>query len=246
MRDISIKWQLLAICIFLVSVPVIILGVLSYQNTKVETYDQIENRLKQQALQVKLLVKNTYLEISDNSEKADEIARKTVYSQAEVISRFLMDWDGPVNKLDSIISSIKVGETGYIWVTDYSGNMLVTRDKDSIGKNFMDSRDTEGNLFFQEAISKARNLSQSQVAYQVYPWKNAGEEKARNKIAALLHDVPRKRVMGISVYFDEIIDANYAEKKIDELKNQLAGIVIGKTGYIFILDANGKYILSYM
>jgi signal transduction histidine kinase len=124
--------------------------------------------------------------------------------------------------------------------------MLVTRDKDSIGKNFMDSRDTEGNLFFQEAISKARNLSQSQVAYQVYPWKNAGEEKARNKIAALLHDVPRKRVMGISVYFDEIIDANYAEKKIDELKNQLAGIVIGKTGYIFILDANGKYILSYM
>ncbi|MBN1903757.1 MAG: methyl-accepting chemotaxis protein [Deltaproteobacteria bacterium] len=245
MRDISIKWQLLAICIFLVSVPVIILGVMSYQNTKAETYDQIENRLKQQALQVKLLVKNVYLEILDNSKKADEIARKTVYSQAEAISRFLMDWDGPVNKLDSIISSIKVGETGYIWVTDYNGNMLVNRDKESIGKNFMDTRDAEGSLFFQEAISKARNLSQSQVAYQVYPWKNAGEEKARNKIAALLHDVPRKRVMGISVYFDEIIDANYAEKKIDELKKQLAEIVIGKTGYIFILDEAGKYVLSY-
>jgi methyl-accepting chemotaxis protein len=245
MKDISIKWQLLAICIFLVSVPVITLGIMSYRNTRTETYNQIESRLKQQALQVKLLVKNTCQEINDNSKKADEIARKTVYAQAEALSKFLMTWDGPVNKLDMIISSIKVGETGYIWVMDYNGNMIANRDKEKIGKNFLDAKDADGKYIFQEAISKAKNLTDTQVAYQTYPWKNEGEEKARNKIAALVNDIMRKRIIGISVYYDEIIDANYAEKKIDELKNQLAGIVVGKTGYIFIIDEAGKYVLSY-
>jgi methyl-accepting chemotaxis protein len=245
MKDISIKWQLLAICIFLVSVPVMTLGIMSYRNTRAETYNQIESRLKQQALQVKLLVKNTFQEITDNSKKADEIARKTVYAQAEALSRFLVTWDGPVNKLDMIISSIKVGETGYIWVMDYTGNMIVNRDNEKIGKNFLDAKDADGNYIFQDAISKTKNLTENQVAYQIYPWKNAGEEKARNKIAALVNDIARKRIIGISVYYDEIIDANYAEKKLNELKNQLSGIVVGKTGYIYIIDQAGKYVLSF-
>ncbi len=244
-KNISIKWQLMAICIFLVTVPVLTLGTLSYQNTQTETFNQIQQRLEQQALQVKMLVKSTYQEIQDNKASSDLLAKDIVGSQAEALSKFLTAWNGSVKELNDIIGSIKVGETGYIWVLDYDGKVIVSKDRESIGKSLWNTRDADGNFIMQEAISTARNLSDNQIAYQVYPWKNAGEDHARNKIAALLHDTARKRVIGISVYFDELVDANYAENKINELKNELAEVVVGKSGYIFILDEKGNYVLSY-
>ena len=244
-KNISIKWQLMAICILLVTVPVLTLGVLSYKNTEKETFNQIEQRLEQQALQVKMLVENTHKEIQDNKASSDLLAKDIVGSQAEALSKFLSAWEGPVKELNDVIASIKVGETGYIWVLDYEGKLLVSNDKQNIGNNLWNMKDADGNYIMQEAISTGRNLSAGQVAYQVYPWKNTGEDKARNKIAALLHDVARKRVVGISVYFDELVDESYADNKLNELKKKLAEVVVGKSGYIFILDEKGNYVLSY-
>ncbi len=244
-KNISIKWQLMAICILLVTVPVLTLGVLSYKNTEKETFNQIEQRLEQQALQVKMLVENSYKEIQDNKASSDLLAKDIVGSQAEALSKFLSAWEGPVKGLNDVIASIKVGETGYIWVLDYEGKLLVSKDKQNIGNNLWNTKDADGNYIMQEAISTGRNLSAGQVAYQVYPWKNTGEAKARNKIAALLHDVARKRVVGISVYFDELVDESYADNKLNELKKKLAEVVVGKSGYIFILDEKGNYVLSY-
>lgn len=245
LKNISIKWQLMAICILLVSVPVVTLGFLSYQNTRTETFNQIEQRLQQQALQIKLLVESVHLEIQANRQNSNELAEKIVGSQAEAFSRFLVSWKGSNKELDDVIASIKVGKTGYVWVADYTGNMIVTKDRQTDGGNLWNSQDNSGNFFMQEAIAKARQLSDAQVAYQIYSWKNPGEEKARDKIASLLHDTQRKRVIGISVYLDELIDADFTERKIDNLKDQLANMVVGKTGYIFILDQKGNYILSY-
>ncbi len=244
-KDISIKWQLMAICIFLVTIPVLTLGILSYRNTQTETFNQIQQRLEQQALQVKMLVKSTYEEIQANKASSDLLAKDIVGSQAAALSNFLKAWNGPVRELNDIITSIKVGETGYIWALDYDGNVIVSKDKQSIGTSLWNTKDANGNFIMQEAISTARNLSASQIAYQVYPWKNAGEDHARNKIAALLHDVARKRIIGISVYFDELVDASYAENKINELKKNLSDVVVGKSGYIFIVDTKGNYVLSY-
>ena len=46
----SIKWQLMAICVFLVVVPVVVLGLLSYRSVSQETMKEIEESLGQQSL----------------------------------------------------------------------------------------------------------------------------------------------------------------------------------------------------
>ena len=85
LKNISIKWQLMTICILLVALPVSIFGLLSYSAVRKDTFNQIEQRLQQQALQVGLLVKNAYTEIQADQRSSNEQARKIVGSQADAV-----------------------------------------------------------------------------------------------------------------------------------------------------------------
>ncbi|HEX3006278.1 MAG TPA: hypothetical protein VHO90_01550, partial [Bacteroidales bacterium] len=49
-HNVSIRWQLLSICLLLVTLPVIILGMLTYSRAKKVTFEQIEKNLGQQSL----------------------------------------------------------------------------------------------------------------------------------------------------------------------------------------------------
>ncbi len=244
-KNISIKWQLMSICIMLVAVPVVVLGSLSYQFARDETFAQIEERLQQQALQLKMLVESVYNEIQNNNAYNQEQARRIVRAEAEAVYTFIEAWTGSREKLKDIIAKIPVGETGYIWVTDYKGNYVVSKDRQRDGESIWNAKDANGTYFIQEAVNKARGLTNGQVDYQIYPWKNKGEVVARDKIAALLHIPRRNWVIGVSVYFDELVDAEFEANKLNELKNSIAELVVGKSGYVFILDEKGDYVLSY-
>ncbi len=244
MKNISIKWQLMAICIILVTVPVISLGILSYRKVRTETFQQVEEQLQQQALQTQLLVENVHALVQENTTGHRLQAKKIVDAQAEAVYQFIQSWTGSMESLKDVIASVVVGKTGYIFVLDYEGHYMVSKGRQRDGENIWNAKDSDGNLFIQESIRKARQLSGSQMDHQMYFWKNIGEDRAREKIATLLHIPQYKWVVGVSVYYDELIDTAYKDKKIDELKDKLADLVVGKTGYIFILDKNGEYVLS--
>jgi methyl-accepting chemotaxis protein len=235
----------MAICVFLVAVPVITLGIMSYQNVESETYAQIEERLQQQALQLNLLVESAHSEIEENNKTAREMAQAIVSSQAEAISNLVNGWKGNTEALKDSIAAIKVGETGYVFVLDYEGNFAVSQGRQHDGQNVWNDRDADGGLFIQEAISKGRRLTGNMVDYITYSLKNEGDTHSREKITALLHNEDRGWVIGIGEYIDELVDTGYEERKIERLKDELSDIVVGKTGYVFILDEEGNYVLSY-
>ncbi|MDM8516684.1 Cache 3/Cache 2 fusion domain-containing protein [Desulfobacterales bacterium HSG16] len=245
MKNISIKWQLISICILLVAVSVIILGTLSYRFVRQETFDQIEGRLRQHALLIKQLIQNTYSTIEAKKQSNMHQAKKIIGAETEAVYKFINSWQEDNEKLKNIIASIKVGETGYIWVIDYDGRYVVSKERLRDGESIWDAQDANKAYFVREAISKAKRLTGNLLDYQIYPWQNIGESDARDKIAALVHIPKHKWVVGVSVYFDELIDAQYEEKKIDSLKNHLARIIVGKTGYVSILNKKGDYVLSY-
>jgi len=48
LSHLSIKWKLMGICVLLVTIPVVILGELSYKSSEKEIYVSVEQKLKEQ------------------------------------------------------------------------------------------------------------------------------------------------------------------------------------------------------
>ncbi|MGE0083232.1 MAG: methyl-accepting chemotaxis protein [Desulfococcaceae bacterium] len=244
LKNISIKWQLVCICIFLVSVPVIVLGAISYRFARNETFAQIESQLRQESLQVKMLVESVYDGIQAEKESREQQVRLIVDAQTEALQHFILAWKGDEEMLKNTLAAIRVGKTGYVWVLDYGGVYIVSDDRLRDGENLWNAQDANGNFFIQEMVRRGKQVEKGGAAHMSYSWMNPGDSKAREKISTIFHVPERKWVAGVSVYYDELTDMEYEKTKIEMLKNRLAGMPVGKSGYVCILNEKGEYVLS--
>ncbi len=84
--------------------------------------------------------------------------------------------------LRSAIRSIKIGKTGYAYIMDGSGNLVVHPAKE--GENIRGAKDSTGFEYMREITRKAQLLSENEVGTIRYPWVNVelGEKNPRMKI----------------------------------------------------------------
>ncbi len=120
-----------------------------------------------------------------------------------------------VDSLRAGIMDIKVGKTGYVYVLggtgEQRGDYIISLGGARDGENIWEAKDSDGTLFIQEIIQKAKALEfkdgeEIPVAFQQYPWKNQGEDQARMKIAAITYFEPWDWVIGAGTY-----ESDYAE-----------------------------------
>ncbi len=233
--DMNLRVKIGTATSLMIVISLVIVGITFYNSSK----KVIEGLIKKQLISDA----NKWLMISNNNEKQIELqvqvatkaAKNMVTAQADVVYELIKSINNPYILKDKL-SKIKVGETGYIWVVDYKGNYLVSKNRASDGKCIWNARDSKGVYFIQEAIRKAKNLSGKSFDYQIYPWKNPGETKARDKIACLIHIPKYHWVVGVSSYFDELADFTFAEKARAKFKKDLQNVVIGKTGYLYTIS----------
>ena len=112
------------------------------------------------------------------------------------------------------ILSIKLGETGYTYVMDSEGTILI--HPESEGKNFYDTKDSDGNYFIREIC----NTKNGKI---VYPWKNAGSHKVRDKVVYYRHFPMMDWIVASGAYLDE------AYSPLNALLRTLIIILIGST-----------------
>lgn len=96
--------------------------------------------------------------------------------------------------LKESIKSKKVGATGYIYCMDSKGTFTV--HPDSEGKNLIDARDYDGNLFIKEMCDKRSGWIR-------YPWKNVTDKSARMKIVRYEYFEPWDWIVAVGSYEDE-------------------------------------------
>ena len=84
--------------------------------------------------------------------------------------------------LKTAIRSIKIGKTGYAFIMDSSGRLVVHPAKE--GESILESRDSTGFEYIKDMVRKAPLLKESEVATLRYPWANVelGESHPRMKI----------------------------------------------------------------
>ena len=233
--DMKLRFKIGIATSLMIVIPLIIVGLTFYNSSKKEITGLIKDQLIVEANKWLLVSNNNEKQIKIQNNVAMKAAKNMVTAQAELVYELIKVVNNPYILKDKL-SKIKVGETGYIWVVDYQGNYLVSKNRASDGKNIWNAKDSKGVYFIQEAIQKAKNLSGNSLDYQIYPWKNPGETKARDKIACLLHIPKYHWVIGVSSYFDELADFTFAKKTKEKFKKDFLNVVVGKTGYLYTIS----------
>ena len=118
---------------------------------------------------------------------------------------------GISRELRESIQKLQVGRTGYVFIVGGKGKLrgcyIVSKDGKRDGENIWDSRDSNGHAFIQEIVSKAMATRGGSVAFERYPWLNAGETEPRWKLAAIAYHEPTDWVIGATVYEDDFAEA---------------------------------------
>ncbi|MBN1851368.1 MAG: methyl-accepting chemotaxis protein [Pirellulales bacterium] len=109
------------------------------------------------------------------------------------------------------IMDIVVGKTGYVYVLggtgEQKGHYIVSKGGERDGENIWEAKDADGRFFIQSIVNKGVALKRGEVAYEKYPWQNAGEDEARMKIVAISYFEPWDWVIGAGAYEDDFHDA---------------------------------------
>jgi methyl-accepting chemotaxis protein len=250
-NDISIKWQLLVICIFLVSIPVIILGIVSYNAVKNESLNQIEESMQ---IQTKI----AYQQLTE----VYNLALNNVDSSSNVVFDLVVSGDVILNESNtrkiSMTNQVTQGVVSIdLPLLTIDGNDYYNKYElvDKYGKS-LDCYVT----IFQAVPGGILRISTNVVTAAgaraigtfipsdspVYQAIMKGEEyKGRAFVAGTwmltsykpLYDVNNKVVGSI---FTGVAEDSFK----NSFTNSLTEIVIGETGYFYILDKEGNYVLS--
>ena len=99
-----------------------------------------------------------------------------------------------IDELRTNILSIRFGKTGYPYVMDSKGVLLIHPKLE--GTNIFDSEDSDGHKFIQE-ICKKKNGS------IIYPWQNPGEARPRPKLVFFNYIEELDWIVASSSYLEE-------------------------------------------
>jgi len=139
-----------------------------------------------------------------------------------------------VESLRQAIMNTRVGKTGYVFVLGGSGTekgqYIISKDGLRDGENILAAKDANGNEFIKSIVEKALSLKKGEVAFERYPWKNAGEDDARWKISAITYFEPWDWVIGAGTYEEDFLVAR--ERVSDSLAGLLWWSVFG--GLLFL------------
>ena len=146
--------------------------------------------------------------------------------------------------LRNAILATRVGKTGYVHVMnatgDHRGHYVISEKGERDGEDIWNSRDANGNLFVQNVCNMAVNLKPGEVGHSRYPWKNAEDTVARDKVVKVAYFAPWDWVISVGAYEDEFYEAvNAMEQRTQEAEVATAqtrqaalGSVIGWTAGI--------------
>lgn len=182
------------------------------KNADLSKYDFIQTQIDN---------KQGYIEYSWQNPTDREERKKALYmtyfepwDYIITVSSYKSEFDNLVNIQDfkSNILSRVIGETGYMYVINSAGKLVIHPKQEGI--SIYDSVDSRGNHFIREIIKNKNGMI-------VYPWRNPDEEEARDKIVIYRYYEPMDWYLCSGVYINELI------KPVQLMKMKFFSITLG-------------------
>ncbi|WP_053228288.1 methyl-accepting chemotaxis protein [Spirochaeta cellobiosiphila] len=247
MIKLKLRDQLLFFTLTLLVIPIITIGTAGYVIARKALISEVELNLKTQALAWKREISHSLSELKILEEREESLIKQNLATISKSTRRFIL-FNAEANEnreeLYNYIAQIKVGTTGYVFVIDLKGNYIVSANRKRDGENIWEAQDTEGNYFVQEIIKEGQKLSNDQVLYVQYPWNRPDTGVVENKITGITYIQELGLIVGAGSYLSEFQGSTLREDYINSIKDEIAQKVIGKSGYIWIINSEGDYVVS--
>ncbi len=191
---------------------------------------QIEQGVESELVNVTSTIKNMVKTLADVSIK--NRLRASAEGNREIIEKYYAQvQSGKLSKAKAqklildILKTQSIGTTGYLYVIDSEGNIVLHPRKDLNATNVSEYG------FIQKQIT-------SREGYIEYEWKNPEDHVPREKALYMTYFEPWDWIISASSYrneFGQLIDFN-------DIKDNLSSLKFLKSGYTFVIDKNGNVI----
>src|SRR5690625_1532181 len=152
----SIKSKLLIIAFFILTIPLIVLGVFSYNKSNASLDRSGEKRLETSVEITYEMIEGLYNEVENGNlslEEAQEMVKIAILGEKS------KDGTRAINE------NIDLGEFGYLFITDSEGNLQAHPNIE--GENTWDKKDVHGDFYAQKYIQTA--IEGGGVSHYTYP-----------------------------------------------------------------------------
>jgi methyl-accepting chemotaxis protein len=216
----TIRHRLYALSIIPLLVSVISLGIFNFHATKKFSSQQMHTT-------------------EDTMMKMKQAELKSYLQLAETSLTTLIQSGATREQAINTLKHMKYGSNGYLFAYDSSGTRLLLGKSDvGIGKNFINLKDSRGNLLIQDILKNAKSGK-----FTTYYFPKPGESNPLPKLSYSVYIPKWDMTLGTGFYTDDI-DAQIAkiqEEADSKISNNL--IVTTITGFIFLLLISGIAIL---
>ncbi len=200
-------------------------------------------------------VSNTYIELESFKNNANSMIKKNLRDLSLLVDgiiklRYSKYRSGTLSEelakqlAFEEIRALRYGDNGYFWVNDFKHVMLMHPVNPELeGQDLNNLQDPDGVYLIREIVKAVKRDSEGE-GYVQYSWPKPGEEDPQPKLSYVRSFAPWNWILGTGVYIDEIdkIIEQKKQKLIERLIDELKYTVIGKSGYMFIFDAQGNVI----
>ncbi len=190
-RNWKIQTKLIAVTLFLVLLPILCVSILSIDRFNKALRTASEQDLEHLVTSIYAMCKIQQEMVGETASAKEQIA----HSFREEIKR------------------IKVGDTGYVYIIDSKGNLMVHPAKE--GENILHAKDSSGFEYIRAMIADAMKLKNGEVGIIRYPWLNPelGETRPRQKIAKFAYFRPWDWIITAGSYEEEIYKATHETER---------------------------------
>ncbi|KJS00648.1 MAG: hypothetical protein VR65_11735 [Desulfobulbaceae bacterium BRH_c16a] len=122
-----------------------------------------------------------------------------------------------------ILLAQRLAGSGYIYIIDSNGRIVVHPNAEMVGADMQD------HWLAQMQIDRKSGFVE-------YEWQNPGEPEARQKILSMDYFAPWDWIVSVTAYRDELSQLI----NIDDFREKVLAIQIGKEGYPVVLDQKGE------
>lgn len=140
------------------------------------------------------------------------------------------------------VRQFRYGQNDYVWIGDPSSRAISHPSPKYHGTDCSQLKDVYGNLIVAPLVAVA---NESGEGFTTYWWNRLGKDQPAEKLAYGKLYAPWKWTIGVGVYVDDIAEEVARRKAglIAELREALHKVTIGRSGYMYVFDANLNMII---